>query len=120
MHAILQPCPAHATACCMMGTMGCSACRAALWYLAHVVRTPCAFSHPSGILHTHSRLASLATAQHCAALPPASPQSLCEVCSVNYSHVCNLAAGIDPPPIMVDLNPMSLEDVIADVSGARQ
>lgn len=42
-------------------------------------------------------------------------QSLCEVCSVNYSHVCNLAAGIDPPPIMVDLNPMCLEDVIADV-----
>lgn len=52
--------------------------------------------------------------------PPDCPQSLCEVCSVNYSHVCNLAAGIDPPPIMVDLNPMCLEDVIADVSGGQQ
>lgn len=45
-------------------------------------------------------------------------QSLCEVCSVSYSHVCNLAAGIDPPPVMVDLNPLCLEDVIADVSWA--
>ncbi len=49
-------------------------------------------------------------------LPSRLLQSLCEVCSVNYSHVCNLAAGIDPPPIMVDLNPMCLEDVITDAS----
>lgn len=42
-------------------------------------------------------------------------QSLCEVCCVDYCQVEDIAAGLDPRPLVVDLNPRSLQDVLADV-----
>eukprot|EP00887_Chlorella_sp_A99_P003356 scaffold26.g3356.t1 len=42
-------------------------------------------------------------------------ESLCSVCSVDYCLVQDIARGLDPAPRLVDLNPPSLEDVIADV-----
>ena len=42
-------------------------------------------------------------------------QSLCQVCSVDYCMVENIVLGMDPPPVLVDTNPSSLEDVMNDV-----
>jgi ABC-type Fe3+-hydroxamate transport system substrate-binding protein len=42
-------------------------------------------------------------------------QSLCSVCSVDFCQVELVAAGIEPPPKLIDLNPANLQDVLADV-----
>ncbi|GLI63002.1 hypothetical protein VaNZ11_005861, partial [Volvox africanus] len=42
-------------------------------------------------------------------------QSLCAVCAVDLDIVRKAASKIFPPPKIIDTNPMSLQDVIADV-----
>ncbi|KAL4421347.1 hypothetical protein ABPG75_010638 [Micractinium tetrahymenae] len=42
-------------------------------------------------------------------------QSLCSVCSVDFCYVQDIAAGIEPRPQVADLNPQSLQEVLADV-----
>ncbi|KDO19936.1 hypothetical protein SPRG_14843 [Saprolegnia parasitica CBS 223.65] len=42
-------------------------------------------------------------------------QSLCKVCSVDYCMVDELTAGMSPRPVLIDTNPMSVNDVLADI-----
>lgn len=42
-------------------------------------------------------------------------QSLCKVCSVDYCKVEAIAAGLNPPPALVDTNPTCLAEVIRDL-----
>ncbi|KAL4424860.1 hypothetical protein ABPG77_011110 [Micractinium sp. CCAP 211/92] len=47
-------------------------------------------------------------------------QSLCSVCSVDFCYVQDIAAGIEPRPQVVDLNPQNLQEVLADVRRVGQ
>lgn len=42
-------------------------------------------------------------------------QSQCEVCAVSYQDVAQTAARLSRPPQVVDLNPTSLSEVLADI-----
>lgn len=42
-------------------------------------------------------------------------QDLCEVCSIDLETVRGLAATLDPQPVIVSLNPYSMEDVFDDL-----
>lgn len=41
-------------------------------------------------------------------------QSLCSVCSVDLALVEAITVGMDPAPTIISLNPLALDDVIAD------
>ncbi|CAG8512021.1 21919_t:CDS:2 [Gigaspora rosea] len=43
-------------------------------------------------------------------------QDLCDVCSIDLVTVQRIAKQIDPEPIIVTLNPLSIEDVISSIS----
>ncbi|OQS05278.1 hypothetical protein THRCLA_02567 [Thraustotheca clavata] len=43
-------------------------------------------------------------------------QSLCKVCSVDYCMVDDLTAGMNPRPLLIDTNPMSVQDVFRDIA----
>mmetsp|Transcript_6866 Transcript_6866/g.10460 ORF Transcript_6866/g.10460 Transcript_6866/m.10460 type:complete len:323 (+) Transcript_6866:115-1083(+) len=42
-------------------------------------------------------------------------QDLCAVCAIDLETVERLAAGLDPRPVILSLNPENIEDVLADV-----
>jgi len=43
-------------------------------------------------------------------------QSLCQVCSVDFCVVQKLAKDLSPQPLLVDLNPHNIEDVLEDIN----
>jgi iron complex transport system substrate-binding protein len=42
-------------------------------------------------------------------------QAVCEVCAVSYDDVTKVAAGIDPQPRVLSLDPSTLGEVVADI-----
>jgi iron complex transport system substrate-binding protein len=47
-------------------------------------------------------------------------QQLCDVCAVGYGTVARLAETLPGPPQVVDLEPTSLSDILADIRGVAE